>query len=177
MKTHRPGILTKKYWHNSIKIQFKGRESMSVESTQDQTHSYPLMSGCPCSTSAMPNPWLGQAGAMNVIPKVDILENETSVVYLFEMAGADKSQLNLEVSKSEVAVSAPVAINARHNCSVRHYQERTSGNYARILATPPNVNTEDITANFENGILEVIFPKIDLKKEHPGMMVPREPLI
>ncbi|MHB1042119.1 MAG: Hsp20/alpha crystallin family protein [Eubacteriales bacterium] len=47
------------------------------------------------------------------------------------------------------------------NIAVYHYQERLKGNYARILAPPANVNTGELTANYENGILEVVFPKIE----------------
>lgn len=67
----------------------------------------------------------------------------------------------VEVSASELSVSAPVTVPATCGAYVYHYQERLKGNYARILAPPPNVNTGELTANYENGILEVVFPKIE----------------
>lgn len=40
------------------------------------------------------------------------------------------------------------------------YQERPKGAYVRILAPPVGVNLDEVKAEFKDGIMEVVFPKI-----------------
>ncbi|MDF9407300.1 MAG: Spore protein SP21 [Pelotomaculum sp. PtaB.Bin013] len=127
-------------------------------SIQEEQNSYPLMSGWPFSTSAMPNPWL-QYVTGTIIPKVDIIENDSSIIYIYDLAGADSSKLNLEVSEFEVVITAPVVPSQQPNIQYI-YQERPKGRYERILLPPKNVNIEGIKADFKDGILEVKFPKL-----------------
>lgn len=125
-----------------------------------QSNSYPLMSGWPYFTSAMPNPWLGQNAAGTIIPRMDIIETDSSIVYIYDLAGADGSQLNLEVSRTDVAITAPIGSSPRHPNATFIYQERPKGTYCRLLAPPAGVNTDEVSADFQNGILEVTFPKL-----------------
>lgn len=130
-------------------------------STQENlSNSYPLMSGWPYYTSAMPNPWLGQNMTGTIIPRIDVIETDSSIVFIYDLAGVDGSQINLEVSSSEVAVAAPLATNAGHPNAYYIYQERPKGAYVRLLAPPAGVNLDEVKADFKNGILEVVFPKI-----------------
>ncbi|MDD4168937.1 MAG: Hsp20/alpha crystallin family protein [Desulfotomaculaceae bacterium] len=125
-----------------------------------QNHSYPLMSGWPYMTSAMPDPLIGQKGTM--IPRVNIVETDSSIVYYCDLAGADGSKLSLEISALEIAINAPAPSPAAKHPNSRYiYQERPNGSYARLLITPANVNIDKVEANYNsNGILEIIFPKL-----------------
>lgn len=125
----------------------------------NQSHSYPLMSGWPYFTSAMPSPWLGQSAAGTIIPRLDIIETDTAIIYIYELAGADGTQLNLEVSSSEVALTAPLAVANKYPNASYIYQERPKGSYTRIVMPPAGVNLDEVRADFQNGILEVTFPK------------------
>jgi len=125
---------------------------------QEERNSYPLMSGWPYPTSAMPNPWL-QNTAGTIIPKVDIIETDSSFIYIYDLAGADGSQLDLEVSELEIAVAAPMAQPQQSNARYI-YQERPKGVYGRMLIPPKNVNIDEVKADFKDGVLEVKFPKL-----------------
>lgn len=128
-----------------------------------QGNSYPLMSGWPYFTSAMPNPWFGQYPGNSIVPRVDVIETDSAVIYAFELPGADGKQLNLEISDTEVALNAPMSHPKKHIKSTYVYQERPKGSYIRLLKPPLGVNLEEAKANYENGILEVTFPKTQQK--------------
>jgi len=125
----------------------------------NQNHSYPLMNGWPNFTSAMPNPWLGQNAAGTIIPRMDIIETDAAIVYIYDLAGADSTQLNLEVSSSEVVLTAPLVVANKYPDIKYIYQERQKGSYARIVMPPAGVNMDEVKADLQNGILEVTFPK------------------
>ncbi|MCL6560474.1 MAG: Hsp20/alpha crystallin family protein [Firmicutes bacterium] len=126
---------------------------------EGHSNSYPLMSGWPYFTSAMPNQWIGQGTAGTIVPRMDIIEDPTSFVYIYDLAGADGNQLNLEVSPSEVALTVPVAPSLKPGDAVYIYQERPKGSYARLVSPPVGVDLDKVKADFRNGILEVTFPK------------------
>jgi len=136
----------------------KGCERMNDPSIQEEQNSYPLMSGWPFSTSAMPNPWL-QNTTGTIIPRIDIIETDSSIVYIYDLAGTDGSRLNLEVSKYEINVAAPM-IQSKQSNARYIYQERPKGQYERLLISPRNVNIDEVEADFKDGILEVKFPKL-----------------
>lgn len=128
---------------------------------QEETHSYPLMSGWPYMTSAMPDQRFGPQAVGTIIPRVDILETDSSVVYVCDLSGADSSQLNLEISALEIAIYAPLTTPAGKHPGAKYiYQERPVGSYTRLLAPPANVDLDEVKADFTNGLLEINFPKL-----------------
>lgn len=129
---------------------------------EGQGHSYPLMSGWPYFTSAMPNPWLGQSAVGTIMPRMDVIETDSSIVYIYDLAGTDGNQLNLEVSASEIALTAPVSASGKYSNASYIYQERPKGSYVRLLVPPAGVNLDEVKADFQNGILEVTFPKLSI---------------
>lgn len=122
-------------------------------------YSYPLMSGWPAFTSAMPNPWDERTISNTAFPRVDIIENESSVMYLFEIPGADAQNLNLEVSATELYLTAPLAVNKLYENARFIYRERPGSDYSRVLSLPRGVVIDEIKADYRNGILEVVLPK------------------
>lgn len=97
--------------------------------------------------------------AYSVLPRVDILDTEAHVIYLFELPGAEPDKLSLEISPSEVALNAPMETTARFERAAFLYQERPKGTYARLLTPPPNVDLDNVSADYRYGLLEVRFPK------------------
>ena len=41
-------------------------------------------------------------------------------------------------------------------------RERMSGDFRRVMSVPPSLTENDIRATFENGVLEVSFPKVKI---------------
>ena len=98
-----------------------------------------------------------QGGGQAVLPRVDVLETDKEFIYVFEVPGPDPEQINIEVSAREIALTGPES--AAYRATRYHYLERPRGRYMRLLRTPPNVNTNDVTARYRNGELELHLPK------------------
>ncbi|MFW6238534.1 MAG: Hsp20/alpha crystallin family protein [Halanaerobiales bacterium] len=91
--------------------------------------------------------------------KTDIKETENEYVIEAELAGMSKDDINIEVDEDNyltiTAQSEEVHEEEKENYIRR---ERSRGRYARRFYLE-NVNEDEIKAEYENGILEVILPK------------------
>ncbi|MFW5995671.1 MAG: Hsp20/alpha crystallin family protein [Halanaerobiaceae bacterium] len=91
--------------------------------------------------------------------KTDIKETEEAYIIEAELAGMSKDDINIEVDEDNY-----LTIMARneevHEEGDDSYirRERSRGHYARRFYLE-NVNEEEIEANYDNGILEVVLPK------------------
>ncbi len=97
------------------------------------------------------------SGDQAVLPRVDVLETDAEFIYVFEVPGPEPDQINVEVSAREIALTGPESTASP--ASRYHYLERPQGRYMRLLRTPPNVNTNDATARYRYGELELHLPK------------------
>ncbi|MGE5403676.1 MAG: Hsp20/alpha crystallin family protein [Candidatus Saccharibacteria bacterium] len=94
-----------------------------------------------------------------ITPRVDVLETENDVIYLFELPGADPDEIDLEIGIGELYLSAPL-LEKTYKGQINYlYRERQPGRYFRVLVPPNNADSNTIKADYENGLLEVKFPK------------------
>ncbi|RJX20032.1 MAG: Hsp20/alpha crystallin family protein [Ammonifex sp.] len=92
-----------------------------------------------------------------ISPRVDIIDTGDAVVYLMDLAGVDSDRLFLEISPKEVAVTGQLSGKIPQGALL--YGERSRGAYARVLALPRDLDSEHATADMNNGLLMVRFPK------------------
>lgn len=90
-------------------------------------------------------------------PNADIIESEKNYVLNFDLPGIDKNDIKIEVNKGTLIVSGE---RKRETSEENRYRsiERTFGKFQRSFKLPEDAG-EDISANFENGVLEVTLPK------------------
>ncbi|CAG8795640.1 12116_t:CDS:2 [Dentiscutata erythropus] len=93
-----------------------------------------------------------------VLP-LDVHESEKEFVINAELPGVTKEQINLDVREGALYISGETKQDEKYNEGNAHIQERRYGAFSRTISLPRNVKTENITARFENGILEVKIPK------------------
>lgn len=99
-----------------------------------------------------------------LIPRVDVLETDDDVIYVFELPGADPDNIELEISRGELYLSAPLQEHDYKGKAQFLYRERQPGRYFRVLIPPPNADGDAAVADYKNGLLEIHFPKINRKK-------------
>ena len=101
------------------------------------------------------------------VPRMDILEDQEKIIYLFELPGINPESLKVNVDESNLYVNAQVEMD-KNNVKLLH-QERNFGQYTRQIPTPARLedtNENDITADYHDGILEVKFQKKQNQYQH-----------
>ena len=94
------------------------------------------------------------------MPLMDMYETPEEIVVKAEMPGVRKEDIVLNVSPTEVEISAELHKEKEENIQGYHKKERIMKRYYRNINLPSKVSTEKVKTRFENGILE-----IRLKKE------------
>ena len=92
-------------------------------------------------------------------PAVDINEDNTSFILNADIPGLNKSDIDISVEDNSLKISGSREYKKTDEGTEYHYQERNHGKFFRSFKLPINIDEENITANFKNGILTVILPK------------------
>jgi HSP20 family protein len=97
--------------------------------------------------------------AQTWVPALDVWETPTEVVYAFDLPGIPEDQISIEVKDENLTISAERAKTEETNEEGFYRFERRYGSFARAVGLPQGVDQENISARYENGVLEVRVPK------------------
>jgi HSP20 family protein len=95
----------------------------------------------------------------NFIPAVDVLEDEHNFMLKVEVPGIDQKDLNIEVENYTLTVSGERKFEKEVKEENFHRIERRYGNFSRSFTLPNSVETDKISADYNNGVLSVVLPK------------------
>jgi HSP20 family protein len=93
------------------------------------------------------------AGAF--VPPVDVYEDEHSVQLKLEVPGIEEKDLNVKVENNTLTVSGERKFEKEEKEENFHRIERRYGSFSRSFTLPNTVNTEDINASYDSGVLTI----------------------
>ncbi|WP_296969562.1 Hsp20/alpha crystallin family protein [Tepidanaerobacter sp. EBM-38] len=96
--------------------------------------------------------------------KVDLRETEKEYVIEADLPGCDKDNIKISYEGDILTINANYeeATEEKDKNFIR--RERRQGNFSRSIPIPDNVKSDAIKANFNNGVLRVILPKLEISK-------------
>jgi len=97
------------------------------------------------------------AGAF--VPPVDVYEDEHSVQLKLEVPGIDEKDLDVKVENNTLTVSGERKFEKEEKEENFRRVERRYGSFTRSFTLPNTVNTEDINAQYNNGVLTIKLAK------------------
>ena len=95
----------------------------------------------------------------NWSPKVDIYETQDNYVINAELPGLTKDQINIDVNDNTLTIKGEKKFEEKVEKDNYVRVERSYGTFSRSFVLSDNVNTEGITANYKEGVLELTLPK------------------
>jgi HSP20 family protein len=101
--------------------------------------------------------------ANNFFP-VDIRETEDAIEIDASIPGAEPADIEVTATGNTVMIRAEVEEEDREERGDLLRQERVYGIFQRAFTLPTEVDANNITANFENGVLKVRLPKSEAMK-------------
>lgn len=94
-------------------------------------------------------------------PPVDVYETDTEVVVVMEIAGIPEEEVEIEVDGLTMAIRGerrPLPGRPQRSYS---QIEITQGKFQREILLPAEVDTQDLQAEYRDGILEIVLPKAE----------------
>jgi len=99
----------------------------------------------------------------NRTPLTDIADLGDKYEMRLEMPGIPKDKINIEVTQNSVEISADYNEEKEEKGKNWLRQERSSGTFYRSMELPEELKTGEVEAEFKNGVLTVMLPKVKPK--------------
>ncbi len=98
-------------------------------------------------------------------PVVDICEDKDKIYFELEVPGVKKDEINISFEKDILTIKGEKKNTTGENNSLEFvHSERRFGSFERKFRLPEGINFNTISAEYENGVLNIIVEKI---KEKP----------
>ncbi len=104
--------------------------------------------------------------AESKVPKMDIIERDNEVVVRAELAGVDKKDLDVSVTDNTVTVKGSTKEEHKEEKGDYFRSEIKQGSFSRTASLPCEVDGNKAKANFSDGILELVIPKLEGSRRH-----------
>jgi len=89
----------------------------------------------------------------------ELQEDEDNFYLKAELPGIDKDKIKIELKNNQLRIKAEKEEEKEVNNKKYHFSEISYGSFLRNFSLPNAVNSQNIKANYENGILIVTIPK------------------
>ncbi len=100
-------------------------------------------------------------------PRVDIAEDENNYYVFAELAGTAKEEIKVSVSEERMlTIKGTKKIHDSVEGRKFIRTESRRGEFSRAIQLQDDIKLDAIEAKFENGILELVLPKAELKEVH-----------
>jgi HSP20 family protein len=99
----------------------------------------------------------------NWAPPLDIAENDKELTIQAELPGIDPKDLEINVNGNQLVLSGEKKESTEHKGKDYQHSETRYGSFRRTVALPEGVDTENVDAQYANGVLT-----LNLKKTAPA---------
>jgi HSP20 family molecular chaperone IbpA len=132
-------------------------EQESIMSTQLQTAQNTAVATSPSAAKA------GQQAAATkdspaIVPRVDVLEDQTGITLLADLPGVRRDQLDLKVDGDTLWIEGTVDTQAPEGLAPVHMELRVP-RYRRAFTLSRELDPSGIQANLKDGVLNLRIPK------------------
>ena len=96
---------------------------------------------------------------------MDVIETDDQIIVKTDLPGVKKEDINIELTENTISISAVFEeeIEVKEANFVK--KERKYGEARREIRLPEKIKVEEAKAKFENGVLTVELPKVEVKKK------------
>lgn len=92
-------------------------------------------------------------------PSVDVFQTEKDVVIKAELPGVEIDDIDITATEESVTIKGESKMEKTVDEDGFIHRERRFGKFFRTIPLPVKVKSNETTANFKNGVLEIKLPK------------------
>jgi HSP20 family protein len=95
----------------------------------------------------------------NFAPAVDVYEDEHQVTLKIEVPGIDEKDIDVRVENNTLTVQGERKIDREEKEENYRRVERQYGSFTRTFTLPQTVDTDNVSASYDKGVLKISLPK------------------
>ena len=95
---------------------------------------------------------------------LDVVEEDDKIVVRATLPGVKPEDIDVTLENDVLTISAETMANTEERKENYLVRERRAGKFHRTLRLPDTVDSEKVETKYENGIVEITFPKAEAKK-------------
>jgi HSP20 family protein len=92
-------------------------------------------------------------------PPIDVAETESELIVNVEIPGVDPRDIDVSLTGDTLFVKGEKKPETEEKAEDYHLLERNYGTFARSIHLPVEVQNDNISASYKNGVLTVVLPK------------------
>jgi HSP20 family protein len=115
---------------------------------------------------SMMEPWSGSSSSSSMMqqsgrftPRIDVTENTESVNVTAELPGMNKDDIELFADENGLTLKGEKRVEETQEDEGFYRNERSYGYFRRTIPFPVEVDTDNVEAKFDEGVLRVRVPK------------------
>jgi len=97
--------------------------------------------------------------AGNVVPAVNIYEDEHTINIDAELPGIEEKDIDISMENNVLTISGERKLENEEKKENFHRIERSYGRFTRSFTLPPTVDSDNVNAVFNNGVLKITLNK------------------
>jgi HSP20 family protein len=105
-----------------------------------------------------------QRVSAGVFPLINLTEDKDHYYVRAELPGLKGDELDIQVTGKNLAISGERKIAAAEEGARYHRREREAGSFSRMIGLPGEVDTDNVQASLENGVLTIAISKAEITK-------------
>lgn len=98
-------------------------------------------------------------------PSVDVSETDTELQIKAELPGVDAKDVNVNISGNILTIKGEKKKEEEKEDEHFHSSERFYGSFQRSFRLPSNIQTDDVDATYEKGVLRLTLKKTEEAKK------------
>jgi HSP20 family protein len=97
-------------------------------------------------------------------PAVDIFETENELVLKADVPGMELKDIDIQLENGTLTLKGERKFEKEEKNKGFHRLERSYGSFVRYFTVPETVDTENVKADYNSGVLTVTLPKKEIAK-------------
>jgi HSP20 family protein len=105
-----------------------------------------------------------QTAARPWAPSVDIFETDNELVLKADVPGVALKDIDIRIENGTLSLKGERKFEREENNKGFHRMERSYGSFVRYFTVPDTVDSENVKADYQGGVLTVTLPKKEIAK-------------
>ena len=93
-----------------------------------------------------------------MVPPVDVIEDASGITLLADLPGVTKEKLSVQLEPDSLTIEGDVSLETPGGMESSHAEVRLP-RYRRVFSLSRELDTENTSAEFKNGVLKLRIPK------------------